>query len=264
MGSIYSGTGWGRTAVGESDNGTIYRGTGWGRTAIGEYDNGTIYKGTGWGRTAIGEYDNGTTYEGTGWGRTAVGECDEIFSAAALLLFSFDGTRNVSVSSNSSEDSGFIEVLLGIIMIIGMALFKIVKFLYIYFFIPYASAIPWYAIIMSLLAFVGFPQVVLSVMLITFIISFIPYFVILIYRKIKGQISLDEMFVYYAMWWLKGPYIYYEMYKKKTPEPIAIKHIFIKWFIGGIAIIALEIVFKKLRKMYKIKKREEQTNQIKE
>ena len=74
MGTVYKGTGWGHSVIGETKDGTIYKGTGWGRTAIGEYKDGTIYKGTGWGRTAIGEYKDGTIYKGTGWGHSAVGE----------------------------------------------------------------------------------------------------------------------------------------------------------------------------------------------
>ena len=77
MSSIYRGTGWGKTRVGECDNGRIYSGTGWGRTCVGEYERGSIYSGTGWGRTCIGEYENGCIYRGTGWGRTCIGSTSE-------------------------------------------------------------------------------------------------------------------------------------------------------------------------------------------
>ena len=50
----------------------------------------TFYKGTGWGRTAIGETQNGTIYRGTGWGRTAIGEADDRAGACALLLLSLE------------------------------------------------------------------------------------------------------------------------------------------------------------------------------
>ena len=68
--------------------GTIYQGTGWGRTAVGEYDHDTIYQGTGWGRTAVGEYDHNTIYQGTGWGRSPMGEFEDQGGPAAggLLL----------------------------------------------------------------------------------------------------------------------------------------------------------------------------------
>lgn len=42
MSTFYKGTGWGRTAIGETQNGTIYRGTGWGRTAVGEFERDTV------------------------------------------------------------------------------------------------------------------------------------------------------------------------------------------------------------------------------
>lgn len=39
---------------------TIYRGTGWSSSCVGETRNGTVYSGTGWSSDAIGEYKDGT------------------------------------------------------------------------------------------------------------------------------------------------------------------------------------------------------------
>ncbi len=51
---------------------------------------GTIYSGTGWGKESIGEVaTNGSVYAGTGWGKKQIAEVEAphiLLSGAALLL----------------------------------------------------------------------------------------------------------------------------------------------------------------------------------
>ena len=48
-----------------------------------------IYSGTGWGRSLVGEYDGSRVYSGTGWGRTQVGEYEGSPGGAAAFLLLF-------------------------------------------------------------------------------------------------------------------------------------------------------------------------------
>lgn len=92
-GTVYRGTGWSSSEVGEYKDGTIYRGCGLHSDAIGEYKNGTIYTGLGLHSREIGEYKDGTIYRGTGWSSTPIGEYkdgSDGVAAAALLLLAAD------------------------------------------------------------------------------------------------------------------------------------------------------------------------------
>ena len=205
--------------------GTIYHGTGWSKTAIGECDGGTIYKGTGWSKTAVGEYDNGTIYEGTGWNKTAVGEYDISPAAAAALLLLLGGNNGGGISDSKT---GILRTIFDLICLIVIAILKIMPRLYAYFMFPVWAGVTIYCFIGSLLFIIfGLAPISFAFGIAATVLFFIsiPYWFILFIQKHKQKLKWKQTFKYYVLWFVKGPLAYKDIkelknrtYNNKTEE----------------------------------------------
>ncbi len=147
------------------------------------------------------------------WDSDIVGHITE----DGLIMDKFQTSRLGYIRSRSSSgETEIFDVILAILAFVFMLIFKAVRFLAVYFFAPLLSGRTWLFIIYVAFAAIGILPLTIALAIVTEIIlvSFYPYWGLLIAKKVKKEIDLKEMLRFYRLWFIKGPFAYKELLKK--------------------------------------------------
>ena len=132
---------------------------------------------------------------------------------------SYDNVDKGTLSDDS--DTGCLSTIFSLVVVIlGAALrllWPIIKFIFLYYFIPVLAGETWLMFLASVFAPTGIIPlcIALAVASMLCFVAFWPYGIMVIGLKIKKQITTKEQLYFYGKWFLKGPFAYKDIKKFK-------------------------------------------------
>ena len=275
MGSFYSGFGGHKSHLGHCEDGIIYSG----RTPIGRYENGNIYNQF---KEHVGSYGGGSIYDAFGThiasydggsvynkylnavvGREQVGSYEDNPAEAAALVLLFLGGNSVNSdrdeedinTTTDSSNDGCLSSLFGLVALAIGGLLKLLwpllKIFINAFWLTPLIGMSWLGFGCCVLAILSasagiVPLIVVLVAIYCVIeIAFFPYWLILMWQRIKKHLNWKEVWSYYGKWFFKGPVAYIDLHSllnemNTMPKVAGLLGKIIEWF---------EKVFKKNEKV---------------
>ncbi len=155
------------------------------------------------------------------------------------------GRVDVPNSSSGSSDSGCLSSLLSLVVLVIGGLLKLlwplIKIYFIAIWLPCVVAPSLFGWASGMLAILCVP---VGLMLFTYLFVaitgvpfflFMPYWAVLMWQKIKKQMTWKEVCSYYWKWFLKGPFAYLELTRtlnnnKSMPQVASLLDKIINWF----------------------------------